>query len=60
MFVLDDNRVRARQVKVGIRGSRNVEIVSGLSEGERVAAPAPEGQRDGQRVRLVERRPEIP
>lgn len=56
MFVLDDNRVRARQVKVGIRGSRNVEIVSGLSEGERVAAPAPEGQR----VRLVERRPEIP
>ena len=60
VFVLDDNRVRARQVEVGIRGSRNVEIVSGLSEGERVAAPALEGLRDGRRVHWVERRPEIP
>jgi membrane fusion protein, multidrug efflux system len=60
VFVLDDNRVRARTVEVGIRGSRNVEIVSGLNEGERVAAPALEGLRDGRRVRWVERRPEIP
>jgi membrane fusion protein (multidrug efflux system) len=60
VFVLDDNRVWARKVEVGIRGSRNVEIVSGLSEGERVAAPALEHLRDGRRVRWVERRPEIP
>ena len=60
VFVLDDNRVRARTVEVGIRGSRTVEIVSGLNDGERVAAPALEGLRDGRRVRLVERRPEIP
>jgi RND family efflux transporter MFP subunit len=60
VFVLEGNRIRARKVKVGIRGSRNVEIVSGLSEGERLAAPALEGLRDGWHVRWVERRPEIP
>jgi multidrug efflux pump subunit AcrA (membrane-fusion protein) len=60
VFVIDDNRVWARKVEVGIRGSRKVEIVSGLNDGERVAAPALEDLRDGRRVRLVERRPEIP
>ena len=55
VFVVDGNRVRARQVEVGIRGSRQVEILSGLAEGERVSAPAPESLTDGQRVRVVAR-----
>ena len=41
MFVLDGDRVRKREVEVGIRGTRAVEVLSGLSEGERVASPAP-------------------
>jgi RND family efflux transporter MFP subunit len=53
VFVIDGNRARARQIEVGIRGSRQVEILSGLAQGERVAAPPPESLSDGQRVRVV-------
>jgi RND family efflux transporter MFP subunit len=53
VYVIDGNRLRATDVEVGIRGTRQVEIVSGVGEGERVAAPAPEGLSDGQRVRVV-------
>ena len=49
-----------RQVEIGIRGARSVEILSGLEEGERVVAQPPESLRDGQRVRAVERRREAP
>jgi RND family efflux transporter MFP subunit len=52
VYIIDGNRLHAREVEVGIRGTRQVEIVSGLSEGERVVAPAPEGLSDGQRVRV--------
>jgi RND family efflux transporter MFP subunit len=54
VFVIDGERARAKQVAIGIRGSRNVEIVSGVAEGQRVVAPAPEQLRDGQRIRVVE------
>ena len=53
VFVIDGNRARARQIEVGIRGSRQVEVLSGLAQGERVAAPPPESLSDGQRVRVV-------
>jgi RND family efflux transporter MFP subunit len=53
VLVLDGNRVRRRQVETGIRGTRNVEIVSGLKEGERVASPAPSTIADGARVRVL-------
>jgi multidrug efflux pump subunit AcrA (membrane-fusion protein) len=42
-------------VEVGIRGARSVEIVSGLTDGERIIAQPPDTLRDGQRVRAVER-----
>jgi RND family efflux transporter MFP subunit len=54
VLVLDGNRVRRRQVEIGIRGTRNVEVVSGLSEGERIASPAPFTIADGARVRVTE------
>ena len=57
LLVIEGNRVRTRQIEVGIRGSRHVEIVSGLTEGERIAAPALEGLTDGQRVRVLNRNP---
>ena len=53
MFVLDGDRVRKREVKIGIRGTRTVEVLSGLKDGERVASPAPTGLKDGARVRVV-------
>ena len=52
VYVIDGNRLRAKEVEVGIRGMRQVEIVSGLSGVERIVAPAPDGLLDGQRVRV--------
>jgi RND family efflux transporter MFP subunit len=53
VFVVDGDRLRRRQVEIGIRGTRAVEVASGLKDGERVASPAPAGAVDGQRVRLL-------
>lgn len=53
VFVIDGNRARKRLVKADIRGTRAIEIVEGLKEGERVASPAPAGLRDGARLRIV-------
>jgi RND family efflux transporter MFP subunit len=54
VLVIDGNRIRLRQVEIGVRGTRNVEVVSGLREGERIASPAPADIADGARVRVVE------
>jgi RND family efflux transporter MFP subunit len=54
VFVLQDGRVRRREVTIGIRGTRHVEILSGLSDNERVAAPVVTGLKDGARVRVTE------
>jgi hypothetical protein len=51
VFVIEDDRLRKRSVDLGIRGTRAVEVLSGLQEGERVAAPAAAGLKDGARVR---------
>jgi len=60
VFVIEGTRVRVRQVEVGIRGARSVEVISGLTESERVVAQPPETLREGQRVRAVERKRESP
>ena len=57
VFVLDGATVRKREVKIGIRGTRAVEVLSGLADGERVAAPAATGLEDGAHVRVIEPRP---
>jgi RND family efflux transporter MFP subunit len=53
VFVIDGTRVHRREVKTGIRGTRAVEIVFGLFEGERVASPASTDLADGNRVRVT-------
>jgi len=53
VFVLDGSQARKRAVTVGIRGTRNVEVLSGLAEGERVASPAATELKDGARVRVA-------
>jgi len=57
VFVLDGAHVRKRDVAIGIRGTREVEVLSGLSEGERVASPAATDLNDGARVRVVDTHP---
>lgn len=57
VFVIEGDRLRKRAVKVGLRGARGVEILAGLSEGERVVSPARADYQDGMRVRLA---PETP
>ena len=54
VFVIDGARARKREVKIGIRGTRMVEIFSGLADGERVASPAATDLKDGARVRIIE------
>ena len=54
VFVIDGSRVRKRDVKTGIRGTRNTEVLSGLDEGERVASPAAMELKDRTRVRIIE------
>lgn len=44
-------RVKRRAVRIGIRGTEKVEIVSGLAAGDRVVVNPPEGLEDGDRVR---------
>jgi RND family efflux transporter MFP subunit len=55
IFVVDGNRAYKRKVEIGIRGTRAVEVLSGLSEGDRVAAPYSADLVDGARVRVIER-----
>jgi RND family efflux transporter MFP subunit len=52
VFVLDGATARKREVTVGIRGTRTVEVMSGLADGERVASPAATELADGARVRV--------
>lgn len=57
VFVVDGDRVRRRDIKAGIRGTRSVEILDGLTVTDHVVAPIPPaGLTDGQRVRARERR----
>lgn len=50
VWLLDGSRVQDRQVTLGLRGLTATEVVSGLSEGDRVLTRGAEVE-DGQRVR---------
>jgi RND family efflux transporter MFP subunit len=50
--IVDDGKVRRVQVEVGIRGSRNVEIIGNVSKGTQVLSPARPDLADGTRVRV--------
>jgi membrane fusion protein (multidrug efflux system) len=56
VFVVDGDKVKEREVKLGERTGDEVEVVEGLSAGERVAVPvAGQDLKDGAAVEIVGR-----
>jgi multidrug efflux pump subunit AcrA (membrane-fusion protein) len=53
VFVIDGFRAYRRKVETGIRGTRAIEIASGLKEGDLVIASVPTGLADGARVSVT-------
>jgi len=51
VWLLEEDRLRRREVRKGVAGSERTEIVSGLAEGERVVLSPAESLREGQRAR---------
>ncbi len=49
-FTVDQGKLVRKKVETGIRGTRMVEIVSGLEEGQLIVSPASAALRDGMRV----------
>ena len=52
VFVLKDDRVERRAVRVGLENGDQVELVSGVSAGERVVVDAPQTLKDGDKVKV--------
>src|SRR5437868_6885554 len=50
--MVDDGRIKRVPVKVGIRGSRNIEIIGDVSKGTTVLSPARRDLADGARIRI--------
>jgi RND family efflux transporter MFP subunit len=52
VFVLRDDRVERRAVRAGLEDGNDVEVLSGLSAGERVVIEGPATLKDGDRVTI--------
>jgi len=51
VFVVAGGIARLRPVEIGVRTSKQVQVLSGVEVGDRVVGTPPEGLRDGMRVR---------
>lgn len=51
VYLVANGKLQQKAVTTGIRGTRLVEVKSGLSEGAQVVSPLPQGAKDGIRVR---------
>jgi RND family efflux transporter MFP subunit len=54
VFVVKDDRVERRAVSVGFENGDKVELVSGVSAGERVVVDGPATLKDGDKVRVLQ------
>jgi RND family efflux transporter MFP subunit len=52
VFVVEEGIARSRMLTLGDRRGDQIQVLTGLSEGERVIAPAPSTLRDGDRVEV--------
>jgi multidrug efflux pump subunit AcrA (membrane-fusion protein) len=57
LFVVDGGRARSRAVEVGLKDTRNAEIVSGVKPGDEVVLVGPDRLTDGERVSASEGKP---
>ena len=52
VFVLNEDRVERRAIKVGLENGDQVEVVSGVRAGERVVVDGPQTLKDGDKVKV--------
>ncbi len=52
VFLVEGDVARRRELAIGIRGTSELEVLSGLPEGARIIAPYPDKLADGARIRL--------
>jgi HlyD family secretion protein len=52
VFVLKDDRVERRAVRVGLENGDQIEVLSGMSAGERVVVDGPQTLKDGDKVKV--------
>lgn len=55
VWIISDGRARARNVRIGISGANEVQIVSGLRAGERVILNPPDGLEEDERVEAAKK-----
>ena len=53
VFVVEGDKARRREIKIGIRGTNGVEVLSGIDEKARVVSPYPADLADGARVSVT-------
>ncbi|MGD8536610.1 MAG: efflux RND transporter periplasmic adaptor subunit [Candidatus Aminicenantes bacterium] len=54
VFVMNRNQVSQREITLGLTEEDDVEVVSGLKEGETIVVVGVEGLKDGQRVDVIQ------
>jgi multidrug efflux pump subunit AcrA (membrane-fusion protein) len=54
VFVIEGEKVRQKEVEVGLKDVEKVEIVKGLSPGEKIAISNLDKLKDGERIRITE------
>jgi membrane fusion protein (multidrug efflux system) len=54
VFVMNRNQVSQREITLGLSEEDDVEVVSGLQEGETIVVVGVEGLKDGQRVDVIQ------
>jgi RND family efflux transporter MFP subunit len=60
VFVVDGTHVRKRSIELGIRGTRAIEVLSGLAAHEQVVSPVPATLVDGRRARVTAKAEAVP
>ncbi|MFC1736372.1 efflux RND transporter periplasmic adaptor subunit, partial [Candidatus Hydrogenedentota bacterium] len=53
VFVVEEDVAAAREVKLGIEGKEQVEILSGIAEGEKLISAGYETLKDGAKIKIV-------